>query len=67
MVRVHTPICRGDRRQLSGPQKKSYIDAVLCLTSRNAISGIAMALDHFDDYEAVTRKEHFLRVAHRTR
>jgi hypothetical protein len=31
----------GNRRQLSEPQKKSYIDAVLCLTKKNATSGIA--------------------------
>lgn len=41
------------RRQLSEPQKKSYIDAVLCLTKKNAISGIANALNRFDDHEAV--------------
>jgi tyrosinase len=43
----------GYRRQLPKPQKKSYIDAVLCLTKKNAISGIANALNRFDDHEAV--------------
>lgn len=41
------------RRQLSGPQKKSYIDAVLCLTRKTAKSGIANAVNRFDDHEAV--------------
>ena len=58
MVRC-SPICPigltdvGNRRQLSEPQKKSYIDAVLCLTKKNAISGVAKALNRFDDHEAV--------------
>ena len=43
----------GNRRQLSRSQKKSYIDSVLCLTHRNATSGIAKALNRFDDHEAV--------------
>lgn len=43
----------GNRRQLSGPQKRSYIDAVLCLTDRNSTSGIAKALNRFDDHEAI--------------
>lgn len=34
-------------------QKKSYIDAVICLTKKNATSGIANALNRFDDHEAV--------------
>ncbi|KAJ4405706.1 hypothetical protein N0V91_005013 [Didymella pomorum] len=33
--------------------KKTYIDAVLCLTKRNAKSGIANAVNRFDDHEAV--------------
>ena len=58
MVRC-SPICPigltdvGNRRQLSEPQKKSYIDAVLCLTKKNAISGVAKALNRFDDHEAI--------------
>lgn len=38
---------------MSTPQKKTYIDAVLCLTKRNAKSGIANAVNRFDDHEAV--------------
>ena len=41
------------RRQLSEPQKKSYIDAVLCLAKKKAISGIAGAVNRFDDHQAV--------------
>ncbi|KAF9700786.1 hypothetical protein EKO04_001956 [Ascochyta lentis] len=33
--------------------KKSYIDAVLCLTKKNAVSGIEHAINRFDDHEAV--------------
>jgi tyrosinase len=38
---------------LSFPQRKSYIDAVLCLTTKKAISGIDGAVHRFDDHEAV--------------
>jgi hypothetical protein len=41
------------RRQLSEPQKKSYIDAVLCLSHTKAKSGIEGALNRFDDHQAV--------------
>ncbi|KAF1355754.1 monooxygenase [Lizonia empirigonia] len=40
------------RRQLSKLQKKSYIEAVLCLTKKSAISGIDGAVNRFDDHEA---------------
>jgi hypothetical protein len=35
------------------PQKKSYIDAVLCLSHRKAKSGIAGAVNRFDDHQGV--------------
>ncbi|KAH7065797.1 monooxygenase [Paraphoma chrysanthemicola] len=41
------------RRQLSKLQKNAYIDAVLCLTKKSAKSGIAGALNRFDDHVAV--------------
>jgi tyrosinase len=41
------------RRQLSIPQKRSYIDAVHCMTKKKAISGIAGAINRFDDHQAV--------------
>ncbi|TLD27844.1 Di-copper centre-containing protein [Venturia nashicola] len=47
------PPKRLEWRQLSVTKKKSYIDAVLCLTKKNATSGIANALNRFDDHEAV--------------
>ncbi|PSN60538.1 Di-copper centre-containing protein [Corynespora cassiicola Philippines] len=47
------PPKRLEWRQLSEPQKKSYIDAVLCLAKKKAISGIAGAVNRFDDHQAV--------------
>ena len=41
------------RKQLSIPQKRAYIDAVLCLASKPAISGIKGAVNRFDDFQAV--------------
>ncbi|KAF1980068.1 monooxygenase, partial [Bimuria novae-zelandiae CBS 107.79] len=41
------------RRQLNQTQKKSYIDAVLCLTTKTAKSGIDGTINRFDDYQAV--------------
>lgn len=41
------------RRQLSDVEKKDYIDAVLCLTKKDAISGIANTVHRFDDHTAV--------------
>src|SRR5690242_19456671 len=41
------------RRQLSDSQKKSYIDAVLCLAHKPAISGIEGAVHRYDDHVAV--------------
>jgi tyrosinase len=38
---------------MSIPQKRSYIDAVLCLTTLPAKSGIAGAINRFDDFQAV--------------
>jgi hypothetical protein len=42
-----------DRRQLSELQKKSYLDAVLCLSKKDAISGIANTVHRYDDHVAV--------------
>ncbi|QDS76025.1 hypothetical protein FKW77_005021 [Venturia effusa] len=47
------PPKRLEWRQLSDPQKKSYIDAVLCLTKKKGISGIENAVNRFDDHYAV--------------
>ncbi|CAO2658502.1 Nn.00g062250.m01.CDS01 [Neocucurbitaria sp. VM-36] len=47
------PSKRLEWRQLSETQKKSYIEAVLCLTKVAAKSGIAGALNRFDDHQAV--------------
>ena len=44
---------RTNRRQLSQIQKKSYLDAVLCLTTKKAKSGIPGAVNRFDDHMAV--------------
>ncbi|KAK3209470.1 hypothetical protein GRF29_69g1908836, partial [Pseudopithomyces chartarum] len=41
------------RRQLTPRQKKSYLDAVLCLANTTAISGLPGAINRFDDYHAV--------------
>jgi hypothetical protein len=38
---------------LSEPQKKEYIDAVLCLSKKPAISGIEGTVHRFDDHTAV--------------
>ena len=46
-----------DRRQMSNPQKKSYIDAVLCLTTKKAKSGIPGTVNRFDDHHAVHDKQ----------
>ncbi|KAH6867026.1 hypothetical protein BKA58DRAFT_318389 [Alternaria rosae] len=47
------PPKRVEWRQLSEPQKKSYIDAVLCLSHTKAKSGIEGAVNRFDDHQAV--------------
>ncbi|CAN9415346.1 unnamed protein product [Alternaria alternata] len=47
------PIKRLEWRQLSYPQKRSYIDAVLCLTTKKAKSGIPGTINRFDDHHAV--------------
>jgi tyrosinase len=47
------PIVRKEWKQLSIPQKRAYIDAVLCLASKPAISGIEGAINRFDDFQAV--------------
>ncbi|KAK8021782.1 hypothetical protein PG990_006920 [Apiospora arundinis] len=47
------PPKRLEWRQMSEPQQKSYIDAVLCLTMTESISGIARAINRFDDHQAV--------------
>ncbi|KAH8731557.1 hypothetical protein GQ44DRAFT_746267 [Phaeosphaeriaceae sp. PMI808] len=44
---------RFEWRQLSEIQRKSYIDAVLCLTTKKAKSEIAGAVNRFDDHMAV--------------
>lgn len=41
------------RRQLTEPQKKEYLDAVVCLTTKAAKSGIAGAVHRYDDHVAV--------------
>lgn len=41
------------RRQLSIPERKSYIDAVQCLTKREAESGVPGAVNRFDDHQGV--------------
>ncbi|KAH7356246.1 hypothetical protein BKA66DRAFT_251524 [Pyrenochaeta sp. MPI-SDFR-AT-0127] len=47
------PPKRFEWRQLSNTQKKSYIDAVLCLTKRTAKSGIAGTVHRYDDHVAI--------------
>ncbi|KAF1935366.1 Di-copper centre-containing protein [Clathrospora elynae] len=47
------PPKRQEWRQLSLQQRKSYIDAVLCLTKKAAKSGVAGAVHRYDDYVAV--------------
>ncbi|KAK8139999.1 hypothetical protein PG984_000065 [Apiospora sp. TS-2023a] len=51
-------ICRNppkrlEWRQMSQSQQKSYIDAVMCLTMTESKSGIARAINRFDDHQAV--------------
>ncbi|KAG9196597.1 hypothetical protein G6011_01718 [Alternaria panax] len=48
-----TPIVEKRRRQSSVPQKKTYIDAILCLSHTKAKSGIPAAVNRFDDHQAV--------------
>ena len=38
---------------MSDPQKRSYINAVLCLTTKKAKSGIPGTINRFDDHHAV--------------
>lgn len=38
---------------MSQLQQKSYIDAVMCLTMTESKSGIARAINRFDDHQAV--------------
>ncbi|KAK8096019.1 Di-copper centre-containing protein [Apiospora kogelbergensis] len=47
------PPQRLEWRQMSEPEQNSYIDAVLCLTMTESISGIARAINRFDDHQAV--------------
>jgi hypothetical protein len=47
------PLTPDWRRQLSIPQKRSYIDAVLCLSQKEAKSGINSTVNRFDDHQAV--------------
>ncbi|CAN9080630.1 unnamed protein product [Alternaria alternata] len=47
------PIKRLEWRQLSDPQKRSYINAVLCLTTKKTKSGIPGTINRFDDHHAV--------------
>ncbi|KAF2646810.1 Di-copper centre-containing protein [Massarina eburnea CBS 473.64] len=47
------PPKRVEWRQLSTTQRKQYLDAVLCLTKKNATSGITGAVNRFDDHQAV--------------
>ncbi|KAF2127046.1 Di-copper centre-containing protein [Dothidotthia symphoricarpi CBS 119687] len=49
----NNPPKRLEWRQLREPQKKAYIDAVLCLTRKKEKSGIAGAVNRFDDHQAV--------------
>ncbi|CAA9956663.1 Tyrosinase domain containing protein [Pyrenophora teres f. maculata] len=55
--KCENPVKRLEWRQMTTGQKKSYIDAVLCLTTKNAISGIPGALNRFDDHQAVHDKQ----------
>jgi len=47
------PPKRVEWRQLSAPQKKSYIKAVQCLTHKQAKSGIPGAINRYDDHQGV--------------
>ncbi|KAI4656607.1 hypothetical protein J4E81_009709 [Alternaria sp. BMP 2799] len=60
------PIKRQEWRQLSIPQRRNYIDAVLCLTTKKAVSGIPGALNRFDDHQAVhvNQADHIHFVGH---
>ncbi|KNG49848.1 di-copper centre-containing protein [Stemphylium lycopersici] len=46
------PIKRYEWKQLSIPQKREYIDAVLCMNKKQAISGINGTVDRFSDFQA---------------
>ncbi|KAI9374215.1 hypothetical protein BJX61DRAFT_541049 [Aspergillus egyptiacus] len=41
------------RRQLRHPEKKAYLEAVQCLTTKDSISGLDGAVNLFDDFQAV--------------
>ncbi|OAL02417.1 Di-copper centre-containing protein [Phaeosphaeriaceae sp. SRC1lsM3a] len=47
------PPKRKEWRQLSVPERKSYIDAVQCLTRKEAKSGVPGAINRFDDHQGV--------------
>ncbi|KAL6703677.1 hypothetical protein ACN47E_009451 [Coniothyrium glycines] len=47
------PLKRLEWRQLSSDEKKAYLDAVICLTTTDAISGIAGTVNRFDDHVAI--------------
>ncbi|KAK7941478.1 uncharacterized protein PG986_013865 [Apiospora aurea] len=47
------PPKRLEWRQMSKSQQMSYIDAVMCLTMTESKSGIARAINRFDDHQAV--------------
>ncbi|KAF2746070.1 monooxygenase [Sporormia fimetaria CBS 119925] len=51
--KCNNPPKRVEWRQLKKKEKKAYIDAVLCLTKKKAISGIAGTVNRFDDFVAV--------------
>ncbi|USP81624.1 uncharacterized protein yc1106_08898 [Curvularia clavata] len=58
------PIKRLEWRQLSVRQRRSYIDAVLCLQKVKPVSGIPYATNRFEDFLAIhnelTDKIHFV-------
>lgn len=41
------------RRQLDRPERREYLDAVICLTRRPAVSGINGTVNRYDDFQAV--------------
>lgn len=49
------PAVRKEWRGMSKTERDAYIDAVLCLTKKDAISGIPGTVNRYDDFQAVSR------------
>ncbi|KAF9734717.1 hypothetical protein PMIN06_008036 [Paraphaeosphaeria minitans] len=53
LASCNNPPIRQEWRQLTDAQKQAYTDAVLCLTTKRAISGLQSTTNRFDDHQAV--------------